>query len=44
MQARGQSCDNFELDSGVQRAAAHRFYFRERMHVAAYHFIKAVKR
>ncbi|MBL9203285.1 MAG: GNAT family N-acetyltransferase [Opitutaceae bacterium] len=41
-QARVQGCDNFELDSGVQRAQAHRFYFRERMHVSAYHFVRPV--
>ena len=38
-QARAHGCDNFELDSGVQRFDAHRFYFRERMHVSAYHFV-----
>ena len=27
-----------QLDSGVQRFAAHRFYFRKRMHIHAYHF------
>src|SRR5262245_59674218 len=37
-QARANGCDNFELDSGVQRFDAHRFYLRERMHIAAYHF------
>ena len=26
--ARAQGCDTFALDSGVQRIAAHRFYFR----------------
>ncbi len=38
-QARAHGCDNFELDSGVQRFDAHRFYFRERMHVSSYHFV-----
>lgn len=28
------------LDSAVHRAEAHRFYFRERMHVAAFHFLR----
>ena len=37
-QARAQGCDNFELDSGVQRFDAHRFYLRERMHISSYHF------
>jgi GNAT superfamily N-acetyltransferase len=30
--------DELQLDSGVQRHGAHRFYFRERMHIHAYHF------
>lgn len=38
-EARTHGCDNFELDSGVQRFDAHRFYFRERMHVSSYHFV-----
>lgn len=42
-QARTNGCDHFELDSGVQRFDAHRFYFRERMHVSAYHFVRALK-
>jgi|SRR5581483_10358438 len=39
-QAKQHRCDSFELDSGVQRFDAHRFYFRERMHVSAYHFVR----
>lgn len=35
-------CFQLDLDSGVQRHAAHRFYLRERMHIAAYHFIRQV--
>ena len=38
-QARVRGCDNFELDSGVQRHDAHRFYLRERMKIASYHFV-----
>ena len=38
-EARTHGCDQLELDSGVQRFDAHRFYFRERMHVSAYHFV-----
>lgn len=38
-QAREAGCAMFELDSGVHRAGAHRFYFRNRMYVAAYHFL-----
>lgn len=36
--ARARGCDELHLDSGVQRADAHRFYFRERMHITGYHF------
>jgi GNAT superfamily N-acetyltransferase len=36
--AREQGCDRLDLDSGVQRFDAHRFYFRQRMHISAYHF------
>jgi len=36
--ARANGCVAFELDSGVHRHAAHRFYFRQRMRIAAYHF------
>jgi len=39
-QAREHQCDVLELDSGVQRFDAHRFYFRERMKISAYHFIR----
>ena len=38
-EARRQGCDQLELDSGVQRFAAHRFYLRERLHISAYHFV-----
>jgi len=36
--ARHAGCSVVELDSAVTRADAHRFYFRERMHVLAFHF------
>ncbi len=38
-EARAHGCVQLELDSGVQRFDAHRFYFRERMHIASYHFV-----
>ena len=38
--ARAAGCTVLDLDSGVQRHDAHRFYFRERMHVSAHHFTK----
>lgn len=31
-------CSSLELDSGVQRFDAHRFYLRERMDITAHHF------
>ncbi len=36
--ARNNHCSAVELDSAVHRADAHRFYFRERMYVLAFHF------
>lgn len=41
-EARAHGCVQLELDSGVQRADAHRFYFRERMHISSYHFVRAL--
>lgn len=38
-EARTRECAQLELDSGVQRFEAHRFYFRERMRISAYHFV-----
>jgi GNAT superfamily N-acetyltransferase len=37
-QARQRGCDYFELDSGVQRFDAHRFYLMKRMKIASHHF------
>lgn len=37
-QARQQGCETLELDSGVQRFDAHRFYFTKRMSISSYHF------
>jgi GNAT superfamily N-acetyltransferase len=37
-EAKRNGCLELHLDSGVQRFDAHRFYFRERMHVSSYHF------
>jgi GNAT superfamily N-acetyltransferase len=36
--ARTAGCQRFTLDSGVQRAQAHKFYFREGMTVTSFHF------
>jgi GNAT superfamily N-acetyltransferase len=37
-EARKHGCENLELDSGVQRFDAHRFYFSKRMSISSYHF------
>lgn len=37
-QARANNCESLELDSGVQRFDAHRFYFIKRMSISSYHF------
>jgi GNAT superfamily N-acetyltransferase len=37
-QATTNGCTTFTLDSGVHRHEAHRFYFRERMTIHAFHF------
>ena len=37
-QARAHGCEQLELDSGVQRCDAHRFYFTKRMKISSYHF------
>ena len=36
--ARDRGCDQFHLDSGVQRFGAHRFYLEDRMDIVAHHF------
>jgi GNAT superfamily N-acetyltransferase len=36
--ARAEGCQTLELDSGVQRFDAHRFYLVQRMVIAAHHF------
>src|SRR5262249_14766481 len=37
-EARGAGCGKLELDSGVQRFAAHRFYLLKRMSISSHHF------
>ncbi len=39
-EAERNGCEQLHLDSGVQRHEAHRFYFRERMKIPSYHFVK----
>ncbi len=36
--ARSNQCTSLELDSGVQRFSAHRFYLREGMEIRGHHF------
>jgi GNAT superfamily N-acetyltransferase len=36
--AREEGCRTLELDSGVQRFDAHRFYLRKRMVISSHHF------
>jgi GNAT superfamily N-acetyltransferase len=36
--ARAENCQQLNLDSGVQRFAAHRFYLRHRMEISSHHF------
>ncbi len=38
--ARAAGCTILDLDSGVWRHDAHRFYLRERMHISSHHFTK----
>ncbi len=43
-EAKAAGCDTLELDSGVQRFDAHRFYLRNRMHIVSHHFRISLKR
>ncbi|HEX4263564.1 MAG TPA: GNAT family N-acetyltransferase [Verrucomicrobiae bacterium] len=36
--AKARGCNQFHLDSGVQRFGAHRFYLASRMDIIAHHF------
>lgn len=40
--ARAEGCDQLHLDSGVHRKDAHRFYEREGMQLASYHYAMAI--
>ena len=41
--ARRAGCNWYTLDSGTHRAQAHKFYFREGMTIASFHFKKPLK-
>jgi len=36
--ARSRDCETIELDSGVHRFEAHKFYLREEFHISSHHF------
>ena len=42
--AKAQNCDSVQLDSGVQRVEAHRFYFSKRMYISSFHFSLQLER
>ena len=42
--ARARGCSALELDSGVQRFAAHRFYLANRMDITSHHFAMKLSR
>ncbi|PGS50599.1 GNAT family N-acetyltransferase [Bacillus sp. AFS041924] len=37
-EAKENNCEQFHLDSGVQRYEAHRFYLKNRLHITCHHF------
>ena len=41
--ARKERCGSIQLDSGVHRPKAHRFYFRERYTISSFHFVRLVR-
>ncbi len=42
-EAVAHGCGRLELDSGVQRADAHRFYFSKRMTITSFHFGRSLE-
>jgi GNAT superfamily N-acetyltransferase len=44
IRARAAGCQVLDLDSGVQRTDAHRFYLRERFEITGFHFARRVSR
>ncbi len=36
--AKENKCQQFHLDSGVQRFTAHRFYLNQKMYISSHHF------
>ena len=41
-QARAGACNEFHLDSGVQRFEAHGFYLKNRLHITSHHFSRVL--
>jgi GNAT superfamily N-acetyltransferase len=41
--ATGAGCTVIDLDSGLHRADAHRFYIRERMPITSFHFARILR-
>jgi GNAT superfamily N-acetyltransferase len=41
--ARKEGCTSVQLDSNVRRHEAHRFYFRERYSISAFHFVRLLR-
>jgi GNAT superfamily N-acetyltransferase len=41
--ARKEGCGSVQLDSATHRVKAHRFYFRERYTISAFHFVRLVR-
>jgi GNAT superfamily N-acetyltransferase len=41
--ARNERCSSVQLDSNTQRRKAHRFYFRERYTIEAFHFVHVLR-
>jgi GNAT superfamily N-acetyltransferase len=41
--ARNEGCTSVQLDSNVRRREAHRFYFRERYSISAFHFVRLLR-
>ena len=41
-QARQHGCNEFHLDSGVQRFEAHGFYLKNRLHITSHHFSRVL--
>jgi GNAT superfamily N-acetyltransferase len=41
--ARKEGCGSVQLDSATHRTKAHRFYFRERYTISAFHFVRVIR-